>query len=195
MSENRQGEQEDFLTRWSRRKTLSRQGEELPEPADDTGGEQQDASPAAQEPAVVPEDLSPEPAAEEAGVPEEAAPELPPLESLDQDSDYSAFLGDGVPADLKQKALRKLFHSPKFNIRDGLDDYDWDFSNPEPLGDIITAEMRYRVQRELERLAGLDDDEEREEDTTTVAAVDVEEHDEADNEVDPEADDDRPEPA
>ena len=77
----------------------------------------------------------------------------------------------------------------------GLDDYDWDFTNPEPLGDIVTAEMRYRVERELERLAGLDEDEEREEETTTVAAVDAEEHDEAGNEVDPEADDDRPEPA
>ena len=195
MSENRQDEQEGFLTRWSRRKTLSRQGEELPEPVDDADGERLQASPAAREPAITPEDSSSAPAAEEAGLPEETAPELPPLESLDEDSDYSAFLGDGVPADVKQQALRKLFHSPKFNIRDGLDDYDWDFSNPEPLGDIITAEMRYRVQRELERLAGLDADEERGEDTTSVASVDAEEHDEADNDVDAEADDDRSEPA
>jgi hypothetical protein len=186
MSENRQGDQEGFLTRWSRRKTLSRQGEELPEPAEEADGEHA-ASPVAQDPALIPEDSSSEPAAEAAGVPEETTPELPPLESLDEDSDYSAFLGDGVPADVKQKALHKLFHSPKFNIRDGLDDYDWDFTNPEPLGDIITAEMRYR-----------DEDEEREEDTSTVAAVDAEEHgerDEADNEVDPEADDDRSEPS
>ena len=55
--------------------------------------------------------------------------------------------------------------------------------------------MRYRVQRELERLAGLDADEERGEDTTSVASVDAEEHDEADNDVDAEADDDRSEPA
>ena len=197
MSENRQGDQEGFLTRWSRRKTLSRQGEELPEPAEEADGEHA-ASPVAQDPALIPEDSSSEPAAEAAGVPEETTPELPPLESLDEDSDYSAFLGDGVPADVKQKALHKLFHSPKFNIRDGLDDYDLDFTNPEPLGDIITAEMRYRVERELERLAGLDEDEEREEDTSTVAAVDAEEHnehDEADNEVDTEADDERTEPS
>jgi hypothetical protein len=198
MSENRQGDQEGFLTRWSRRKTLSRQGEELPEPVEEAGGEQQELSSAAQELAPIREDSSSEAAAEAAGVPEDAAPELPPLESLDENSDYSAFLGDGVPADVKQKALRKLFHSPKFNIRDGLDDYDWDFTNPEPLGDIITAEMRYRVERELERLAGLDEDEEREEDTSTVAAVDADETDETDetdNEVDPEADDDRSEPS
>jgi hypothetical protein len=197
MSESRQDEQEGFLTRWSRRKTLSRQGEELPEPAEDVRGEPREAAAEARQPSAASEEVSSQQASEEAGLPEEA-PELPPLESLDENSDYSAFLGDGVPADLKQKALRKLFHGPKFNVRDGLDDYDWDFSNPEPLGDIITAEMRYRVERELERLAGLDEDEEHEEDTTSVAAVDAakhEEHDEGNNEVDAEADDDRSEPS
>lgn len=132
-----------------------------------------------------------EPAAEAA----DALPELPPLESLSADSDYSAFLGKGVPADLRQKALRKLFHSAKFNIRDGLDDYDLDFSNPEPLGDIITAEMRYRVERELERLAGLDEDDENPQDAPAVAAVDAGELDAADDALDPEADDERSEPS
>ena len=195
MSENRQDEQEAFLARWSRRKELARKGEELPEPAEDADGEQREALPETQPPS--PEGMSSEHADEETGLPEEAAPELPSLESLGEDSDYSAFLGDGVPADLKQKALRQLFHSPKFNIRDGLDDYDWDFSNPEPLGDVITAEMRYRMRKELERLAGLDEDEEPEEETTTVAAADAGEHDEPDDDVDPEAeaDDDRSEPA
>ena len=192
MSENRHDEQEGFLTRWSRRKVLSRSGEELPEPAQDADEELPEASAPGQESSPVVEEALPEHPGEEAGVPQDAEPELPPLESLDENSDYSAFLGDGVPADVRQKALNKLFHSPKFNIRDGLDDYDWDFTNPEPLGDIITAEMRYRVERELERLAGLDEDEEREEDTSTVAAVDA---DEPDNEVDREADDERSEPS
>ncbi len=195
MGNNRQDEQEGFLTRWSRRKTLSRQGEDLPEPAEEAGAIQAEASPAVQEPAPFAEDASAEHAGEEPGSPEDKPLELPPLESLDENSDYSAFLGDGVPADLKQKALRKLFHSPKFNIRDGLDDYDWDFTNPEPLGDIVTAEMRYRVKRELERLAGLDEDEVDEEETTAVAEVDAEEHEKQDNAADPEADDDRSEPA
>ena len=104
-------------------------------------------------------------------------------------------MGKGVPADLRQKALRKLFHSDKFNVRDGLDDYDLYFSNPEPLGDIITAEMRYRVEAELERLAGLDEDEQIPEDSPAVATVDAGEHDEADDPLDPEADDERSEPS
>jgi hypothetical protein len=192
MSENGYDEQEDFLARWSRRKALSRKGEELPEPPEDADENTQDVLHADQEAVPVAEPPAPEQAAE-AG--DDDMPELPPLETLGENSDYSAFLGKGVPPDLKQKALQKLFHSPKFNIRDGLDDYDWDFTNPEPLGDIITAEMRYRVQRELERLAGLDEDEENPEDSPAVAAVDTGEHDAANDEIEPEADDERSEPS
>ena len=193
MSGNGYDEQEGFLTRWSRRKTLSLRGEEPPEPDDDDtaphSAEPLDDTPApAEEAAVVADE-------QRAGADPDEAPELPPLDSLSADSDYSAFMGKGVPADLRQKALRKLFHSDKFNVRDGLDDYDLDFSNPEPLGDIITAEMRYRVERELERLAGLDEDEQIPEDSPAVATVDAGEHDEADDPLDPEADDERSEPS
>ena len=135
---------EDFLSRWSQRKAMAREGMELP---DDP------------EVAEVPEPLPAEtadssPLADEASTDDTAEPpELPPLESLDENSDYSAFLSKDVAPDLRQKALRQLFQSPKFNVRDGLDDYDLDFSKPEPLGDIVTAEMRYRIKAELERLA------------------------------------------
>jgi hypothetical protein len=195
MSENGYDEPQDFLARWSRRKTLSRQGEELPEPPEDALADAQEAGAAEPEASPIAENAGPDGVEGEAGGPADEIPELPPLESLDENSDYSAFLGKGVPPDLKQKALQKLFHSPKFNVRDGLDDYDWDFTNPEPLGDIITAEMRYRVRQELKRLAGLDEDEENPEDSPAVAAVDSGEHDEADDSPDPEADDERSEPS
>jgi hypothetical protein len=195
MSESRHDEQEGFLTRWSRRKALSRRGEELTEPLPDSDLEPQEPGEAVTAASPIGEDAVPEQAEGEDGLPAQDAPELPPLESLDENSDYSAFLGEGVPPDLKQKALQKLFHSPKFNVRDGLDDYDWDFTNPEPLGNIITAEMRYRVERELERLAGLDEDEENAEDSPAVAAVDSGEHDEAIDPPEHEADDERSEPS
>ena len=149
-----------FLTRWSERKTMARKGVELPEPEENAGlpleadgatGDKADTGKHADT------DAADEPV------------ELPPLDSLDEDSDYSPFLAAGVSPDLRRDALRKLFHSPKFNIRDGLDDYDLDFTNPEPLGDIITAEMRHRMQVELERLARLD--EENDEPDEAVAAV------------------------
>ena len=195
MSGNRHDEQEGFLVRWSRRKTLSRSGEDLPESPPESGVEAQEHGGAATAAPTIAEDATPEQVEGEDGLPPEDAPELPPLDSLDEDSDYSAFLGKGVPPDLKQKALQKLFHSPKFNVRDGLDDYDWDFTNPEPLGDIITAEMRYRVERELERLAGLDEDEENAEDSPAVATVESGEHDEATDPPEHEADDERSEPS
>ena len=195
MSGNPQDEQEGFLERWSRRKTLARKGEVPPEPAADADEESQEAAEAGLETPPLTERVSPGPSDEEAQVPAETEPELPPLESLDENSDYSVFMGRGVPADRKQEALRKLFHSPKFNIRDGLDDYDLDFSKPEPLGDIITAEMRYRVERELERLAALDEDTEIPEDAPALAADAAGEHDVADDPPDPEADDERSEPS
>lgn len=164
-------EDEKFLTRWSRRKALSRAGVELPEPVDDDVGDSE-TPPGDAESGN--EDERQDPAGregrQEARAPT-AAPELPSLESLGEDSDYSAFLNADVPADLQRKALRKLFRSPKFNVRDGLDDYDLDFSSPEPLGDIVTAEMRHRLRVELERLAGLDDDESAVEDGDRDAAT------------------------
>lgn len=193
MSDNRHDEQEDFLTRWSRRKAKALKGELPPEPEDDADDATLQEIDALQEaPAAADEDTGrcdDEGAAAEA----DTAPELPELDSLDADSDYSAFMGKGVPADLRQQALRKLFHSPKFNIRDGLDDYDWDMTSLKPLGNIITAEMRYRVERELERLAGLDEDEQIPQDSPAVAAADTGEHDTAGDPLDPEADDDRTE--
>ncbi len=167
-------EHEEFLTRWSRRKALSREGVELPEPVDEP----------ADEPADEPVDASESPT---------AAPELPPIESLGDDSDYSAFLASDVPADLQRKALRRLFQSPKFNVRDGLDDYDLDFSSPEPLGDIVTAEMRHRLRVEFERLAGLDDDgtavEDRSQDAAPSQAAESEAQEQP---ADSEPDDDPP---
>ncbi|MGB7183155.1 MAG: DUF3306 domain-containing protein [Burkholderiaceae bacterium] len=74
-------------------------------------------------------------------------PELPSLESLNEDSDYSPFMGPNVSKEIRNLALRKLFSSPIYNITDGLDDYDEDFTTFEKLGDIVTADMRHHAQR------------------------------------------------
>ena len=129
--------QEGFLRRWARLKEASRQGV--------------DAEAAA---GLVPEEKPAAPAPVEAAEPPEPqAPlgdeDMPPLESLGEDSDYSAFMSPGVSPDLRQKALRQLFRSPKFNITDGLDDYCEDFTKWRPLGDIVTADMKYHMERKL----------------------------------------------
>lgn len=72
--------------------------------------------------------------------------DMPPLESLNADSDYSAFFSSKVSEELRRLALRKLFGCAKFNLRDGLDDYDEDFRDLEVLGDILTCDMRHRIE-------------------------------------------------
>ncbi len=91
------------------------------------------------------------PAAPEGGVPavapgedtpagEDAAKDLPPIDGLDKDSDYTPFLGDGVPEKLARAAMRKLWRSdPIFAFRDGLDDYDDDYTIIETIAKAVTS--------------------------------------------------------
>jgi hypothetical protein len=115
--------EEPFLERWARMKARA-------------NAESQAATP----PAVQP------PPAPEAATDSPVLP-LPDLDLLDGESDYSAFLQPGVDLLLRRRALRKLFHSPKFNVLDGLDDYMGDFTNFEKLGDLVTADMRHQLER------------------------------------------------
>lgn len=88
--------------------------------------------------------------------------DMPPVETLDSDSDYSPFLSEGVSKELRNIALKKLFFSGKFAVRDGLDDYDDDFTRFEPLGDTITSDMKFHQRRkERERLARIEEEEQQ----------------------------------
>lgn len=101
---------------------------------------------------------------------EEAPPladaDMPPLASLSGNSDAAAFMSPGVSDSLRRRALRRIFSSQKFNLRDGLDDYDEDFSSFIPLGDVVTAEMR----RQWERMKNANAQEEQTEDPTDSPA-------------------------
>ena len=52
--------------------------------------------------------------------------DMPDLNKLNEDSDYSGFLSPGVSDKLRKLALHQLFHGQSFNVCDGLDDYDED---------------------------------------------------------------------
>jgi len=128
---------ETFLGRWSRRKQHARREPEEAAPVEPSAA----LSPA---PDTVPvADAPPERVLTDE--------DMPPLDSLNADSDYSGFLSPGVSEELRKVALRKLFLSPIFNIVDGLDDYADDFTKFEPLGDIITADMRHQMELAEER--------------------------------------------
>ncbi|MCU7906540.1 MAG: DUF3306 domain-containing protein [Candidatus Thiodiazotropha sp. (ex Epidulcina cf. delphinae)] len=85
----------------------------------------------------------------EAQLPTDA--DMPPLESLDEGSDYSGFLSPKVSEQLRRLALRKLFHSAAFNVCDELDDYAEDFTRFEKLGEVMTADLRHRLEQEARK--------------------------------------------
>ncbi|MCP4286805.1 MAG: DUF3306 domain-containing protein [Gammaproteobacteria bacterium] len=93
----------------------------------------------------------------QAGADIEAAPaltdeDMPSIECLTESSDYSGFLSPKVSDELRRVALRKLFNAAVFNQRDGLDDYDDDFTSFAKLGDIITSDMQHQIDTAKEKL-------------------------------------------
>ena len=138
----------DFVSRWSKRKHASRRAAEAL-----VDGETNSDGVAARE--------------TEADHGSRSQPELltdadmPDIDSLTYDSAYKDFLSPRVSEQLRKLALRKLFHSEIFNIRDGLDEYDDDFTQFEKLGDTVTSDMRHQMEMEARRKAEqlLDQDE------------------------------------
>ena len=108
-------EDKSFVSRWSRMKR-ARETEVLPDPAMAAGA----------------------PVAQETGEPESVdeldtqkiVEALPDIESMTEKSDFTVFLQKGVPQELKQRALRRLWRlNPIFANLDGLNDYDDDFTD------------------------------------------------------------------
>ncbi len=134
-------DEDGFLDRWSRRK----RGEASPgapdsetaeaaqpaaKPAEPSGG-RSGPPPARARPTAVGPSQSAE--APDSGDPEVIA-KLPDLGTLNEDSDFTAFLQDGVPDALRRQALHKLWRTnPVLANLDGLNDYDEDYTVAEPL--------------------------------------------------------------
>ena len=55
---------------------------------------------------------------------------LPATESLGFDADFSPFMQQGVDAETRRNALRKLFMTDHYRAMDGLDVYVEDYSRP-----------------------------------------------------------------
>lgn len=72
---------------------------------------------------------------------------LPDIETLHAESDFSPFLSRSVSKKLRKQAMKKLFFSGKFTLRDGLDTYDDDYTYFEPLGNTISSDMKFRQRR------------------------------------------------
>jgi len=90
----------------------------------------------------------------------EKAVELPPLESLDFESDFKAFMHSKVEESVKRAALKKLFADPRFNVMDGLDTYIDDYTKAEPFTEGLLA----RIEEVREKLLAPPPAEEEEKD-------------------------------
>ena len=111
---------ESFVGRWSRRKRAEPDKREVEDARVAQEQEQQRATevaaraPAAAAPVTVPADL-------------------PAIETLTQDSDYSRFMQSDVPLASRNAAMKKLFTDPHFNVMDGLDIYIDDYTKADPI--------------------------------------------------------------
>lgn len=111
-----------FLSRWSRRKRALERGEDVPPVPEAMAEPPQPVAEALPEAPLVCE-IPPEPEFDPAS--------LPPVETLDAASDFTAFLKPGVPQALRSAALRKAWTADPL-IRDFVNslDYGWDFNTP-----------------------------------------------------------------
>ncbi|MGH8751759.1 MAG: DUF3306 domain-containing protein [Burkholderiales bacterium] len=71
------------------------------------------------------------------------APELPPLDKLDLDADFSGFMHPKVEEGLRRAALKKLFSDPRFHFdnMDKLDTYIDDYGIPDPISPGMLARL------------------------------------------------------
>ena len=169
-----------FLGRWARRKEAARTASERP-PAE--------ADEAPSDGAAESDDAAPAPVSEDSAdevtdaTPSLTDADMPDIETLQPDSDVSGFFSPGVSDALRRRALRRLFHTSRFNVKDGLDDYDDDYTLLQPLGDTMTHDL----QRQNDRLA-----ERRQAREADHAEGESETRTEFENETDTEAETDAP---
>ena len=92
----------EFIRRWSRRKQAARKDTKVADvqPAEDPKADSgNDDAMAAADPA----------ATADSAKAEQEAPELPDIDSLSKESDFSPFMKKGVPKELRNRAMRKLW--------------------------------------------------------------------------------------
>lgn len=135
--------QESRLSRWSRRKQQTAEETSKEDMAFDVGQQSQVEN-------ELEEVLSEDQQQVEIQQPVPSDADMEPIETLTENSDFSKFMSSGVSDELRNLALRKMFKAPFFNIRDGLDEYDEDYTTFEKLGDIVTADMRHQMEIEAE---------------------------------------------
>jgi len=122
---------EGFFSRWSRRKAKGEPDAPAPPAAP-----RLDLPPLAQ--TVQHPPVAPAPARD---TPPRPLPTLEDVALLGADSDFSAFVTEGVDKAVQRLAMKKLFSDPHFHLVDGLDVYIDDFNTPDPVSAAMLASL------------------------------------------------------
>jgi len=130
---------DNFFSRWSRRKVQVRQGSVPAEPLSPPVPAPPMPAPPMPAPVVADEPVAlvAEPVAQEPPPP----PTMDDVAALTTASDFRRFVAPGVDADVKNAALKTLFTDPHFNVMDGLDTYIDDYNTPDPLPESWLRQM------------------------------------------------------
>lgn len=137
---------DNFLSRWSRRKQEAGERSEKKEEA-------ADKPPA--EPVVENEPARAASAPASTPIPKFDVKSLPSIESINAESDITAFMRTGVPEALKRAALRRVWSSDPA-IRDfvGLNENFWDAAGPDGIHGFGDLDPNLDVQRMISELFG-----------------------------------------
>jgi len=79
--------------------------------------------------------------------------DMPSLDSIDEGGGVADFFSPRVSQGLRRAALRRLFAQSTLPVVDDLDDYAGDYTKFTKLGDLVTNEMRHRLEVARQRLA------------------------------------------
>lgn len=143
--------EDNFFSRWSRRKVQAKTGEPLPAdppaPAPVVARAPAAAAVAPAQPAAVAAPAVSE--APPAAAPPEPPPSLDDALRLTPQDDFRRFVASDVSPEVRNAAVKKLFADPHFNVMDGLDIYIDDYGQPDPLP---AGMLRKMVQSQALRL-------------------------------------------
>jgi hypothetical protein len=139
---------DNFLNRWSRRKQEAGERKDKDKDKDEAGKAPADSPPESEAGASVPAPDAPP-------TPKFDLESLPPIESINADTDITAFMQAGVPEALKRAALRRVWTADPA-IRDfvGLNENFWDAAGPDGIAGFGDLDPNFDVKRMLSELFG-----------------------------------------
>jgi Protein of unknown function (DUF3306) len=104
---------------------------------------------------------------------EKPLPELPPVDKLTSESDFSGFMHPKVEDALRRAALKKLFSDPHFNLPDPYEAYSGDWTVGEPIPDEMLATLNQAQQLLFSDKKKEEEKEEEAQGATQVAKVEA----------------------